>query len=532
MTLSRAGFAHAAMTEASEWLEAARRKKDPLEAALAQHVLGSAYALQLKVPEALTAYFEAAEFFRGHGDLGRYARILGQTASCLARGQANHRALELATDAQALAARLRVVRARYVAETALSIVYVNVRDFDKALFHLEEAQRFAHEDNDDVSKMMNAMYLGVLQYDMAVEHERAGQADAAERRAAAAHKLLMVGMEAAGFGYWRVVATAFSVVAGYAARAGDATFATELIEWFARAPAELRSTEQAFRFGAAQLLLDMLHGGKEVSAGFDALNKTYHEVPRHLRREFARVLGDSAKVKGSLALANHAYAAALVLDDEIQAQQAVSITSLARMRGELDQLRSAAQGTLDKLDDERRMRITLQRQVRILENAAHYDALTGLLNRRGLDEMVVDYWKNLDQAAPISVAYIDADGLKQINDQHGHAVGDTALKELARALKRAVRESDCLARYAGDEFVAVLPGTPFDTATVVSERLRATVMEIEPGSGTHPPLSVSIGFATLQQGERWEALLQRADVALYQAKREGRNRIRSASFGI
>jgi diguanylate cyclase (GGDEF)-like protein len=163
-----------------------------------------------------------------------------------------------------------------------------------------------------------------------------------------------------------------------------------------------------------------------------------------------------------------------------------------------------------------------------LEELATRDPLTGLDNRRGL---LLDASRLLPDDGPtpaIAVLVCDIDRFKHINDGHGHPVGDRVLVRFAElALGELRRDVDLLARWGGEEFVAVLPGAALEEALAVAERLRSAV-EAEPF--LVPPLrlhlTVSIGVATLASGERTLGpAIARADAALYAAKQAGRNRI-------
>ncbi|HVN77046.1 MAG TPA: diguanylate cyclase [Thermoanaerobaculaceae bacterium] len=168
-----------------------------------------------------------------------------------------------------------------------------------------------------------------------------------------------------------------------------------------------------------------------------------------------------------------------------------------------------------------------------LERLAVTDALTGLPNRRRLDERLAMEWQRRRRShAPLSLLVIDIDHFKAYNDRHGHLEGDDCLVRLAGAMHAVLREGvDLLCRLGGEEFVAVLPGSGPEEAGAVAERVRRQVEAFAVPHGaseTSPVVTVSVGWASTGSGEQCEgpdALLALADAALYRAKREGRNRV-------
>jgi diguanylate cyclase (GGDEF)-like protein len=143
---------------------------------------------------------------------------------------------------------------------------------------------------------------------------------------------------------------------------------------------------------------------------------------------------------------------------------------------------------------------------------ASTDPLTALPNRRSWDEQLArEIARARRTRAPLSIAFIDVDGLKAVNDEHGHLAGDALLQDCARAWEAHIRKEDVLARYGGDEFAVLLPACPLDEAEVVLERILSGT------TGT----SCSAGIAEWEPGESELDLLHRADKRLYQAKRMG-----------
>ena len=162
-----------------------------------------------------------------------------------------------------------------------------------------------------------------------------------------------------------------------------------------------------------------------------------------------------------------------------------------------------------------------------LHRLATRDSLTQAYNRRYLVERLeAEAARATRTGQPLAVLMIDADQFKTVNDRFGHATGDRVLQHIADACAASLRPYDLLARYGGEEFVVLLPETTLPQAGEVAERVLAAVaqMKLDMLAGEPLAVSVSIGAAVLASTDSGgAALLQRADVALYQAKRNGRN---------
>ncbi|EXJ13963.1 diguanylate cyclase domain-containing protein [Imhoffiella purpurea] len=168
-----------------------------------------------------------------------------------------------------------------------------------------------------------------------------------------------------------------------------------------------------------------------------------------------------------------------------------------------------------------------------LERLAVTDALTGLPNRRRLEEALGAEWRQaLRTDAPIAIAMIDIDEFKQYNDHYGHPKGDACLQMIATVMQKNIRESDVLARYGGEEFALVMPDTDISVARQIAARIRTEVAALaEPhAKARHGIVTVSLGLASEVPTARVSAeqLLKAADEALYEAKRAGRNRVVTA----
>lgn len=157
------------------------------------------------------------------------------------------------------------------------------------------------------------------------------------------------------------------------------------------------------------------------------------------------------------------------------------------------------------------------------------DALTGLHNRRFLDETLRrELLRASRKQSPVAVVLLDVDHFKRFNDTFGHEAGDLVLRHLATEMKRNVRTSDLACRYGGEEFCLVMPEISREDAVERCESLRLAVSRLQVRYGGQPlgPINISLGLAWFpQDGEQMDALLHAADLALYQAKRSGRNRL-------
>jgi diguanylate cyclase (GGDEF)-like protein len=160
-----------------------------------------------------------------------------------------------------------------------------------------------------------------------------------------------------------------------------------------------------------------------------------------------------------------------------------------------------------------------------LESDARIDELTGLGNPRLLDERLgVEAARRARYGTPLTILVMDLDGLKQINDKHGHLTGTAVLREVGEAVRHEIRETDVAFRYGGDEFVVLLPHTGMSDALAFAERLLGHIRSLRPHG---IPVSASMGVAAFDDAidDSIQAQLARADAATYAAKRTGGNRI-------
>ncbi len=172
----------------------------------------------------------------------------------------------------------------------------------------------------------------------------------------------------------------------------------------------------------------------------------------------------------------------------------------------------------------------LVEQIEWLRMRAFIDALTGVWNRGALFDLLNREMERMKRSkAELSIAMLDIDFFKKVNDEYGHPVGDDVLKELAERVKTAVRAYDAVGRYGGEEFLIVFPETDSEQGAAQGERIREAISN-KPFNlaGQEKTITVSLGVATRKPKESVEELVGRADQALYKAKRSGRNRVVSA----
>lgn len=219
-----------------------------------------------------------------------------------------------------------------------------------------------------------------------------------------------------------------------------------------------------------------------------------------------------------LAMAHHA---PLVFDPVIEMIHflfaAVVLSVIAMLAGDLSTMRLRL----------KQQKTDLQDAVRRIHKLATRDDLTGLINRRHMEELAeMEHRRAMRHGAAPCLCLIDLDHFKRVNDDHGHAAGDEALRLFARHAAASMRETDVLARWGGEEFLVMLPDTQPDEARMGFERLRRLLRRDEVwGERAHLRVSFSAGLTAWRPGESMRDALARADTALYQAKADGRDRL-------
>jgi len=169
----------------------------------------------------------------------------------------------------------------------------------------------------------------------------------------------------------------------------------------------------------------------------------------------------------------------------------------------------------------------LERREIAIRQISLTDALTGVGNRRHLDEtLAAEIVRAQRYSAPLSMVMLDIDHFKRVNDTWGHEAGDRVLQEVGKQLIALLRQTDTASRLGGEEFVVLMPSTKLEDAMASAERMRLALEQHV--IDNVPPVTASFGVASLVSGESGPAMLARADEALYAAKHEGRNRVKAA----
>jgi len=276
---------------------------------------------------------------------------------------------------------------------------------------------------------------------------------------------------------------------------------------------------------AAEMLHEARLRHQRVRQERDSARNALREVIPRMLAELASLDGQTGDFEGRLA--RHAQAI----------QGADTLESLAGVVSAMvDETRAVQQvvgSARTRLVEESRKAEHMQQRVQVLEtelkrlsDEVSTDALTRVANRRGLEQAFASEVARLARnPAPLSVGLIDIDNFKKLNDTLGHAAGDVALKSLAERVKAGLRPDDTVARFGGEEFVVLLPGLPADEAQDFLTRLqRSLTKSLFLHEKREVFVTFSAGVTALRAGEALQTALERADEALYEAKRTGKNR--------
>jgi diguanylate cyclase (GGDEF)-like protein len=334
----------------------------------------------------------------------------------------------------------------------------------------------------------------------------------------------VIGPDGLGNGNPRMAAEAqVRLARAYMAR-GDLDSAQVALDACAEALPEVAARYLTIRYHAALGRMHRLRGDHEaahatLTAGLRLAAESLRPMEQaDLLSELVLVYEDAGDLRAALTAHRQFHEAVMAQRDQVAERRGIVVNAqldVERVRQARDLARKRA-AELSALNE------TLQ------HDAAH-DALTGLLNRRGLDAILT---ARLGDQTDLAYVVADLDLFKSVNDDHSHPVGDEVLRRVSQLMTAAVRVGDVVARVGGEEFTLVLLDAPQERAEAVCERIRKTVAAY-PWHELSPALhvTVSLGGAMATPGEGARSLATRADAALYRAKRHGRNRVSFAPWG-
>ena len=279
---------------------------------------------------------------------------------------------------------------------------------------------------------------------------------------------------------------------------------------------------------AAELLADT----RQRQQTLQAQRRDARDALKNLLNRMLGEVDELGAQTGRFHLAVAGHADAIASADSLESLATVVTTMLQDSRD----VQSAVGRSQQRLQQDRDHASELEQRVRELESELRRlsdevstDALTQVANRRGLQTAFEAEQARSQRAgaalAPLAVALIDVDNFKKLNDSLGHAAGDVALKSLAAAVRERLRPVDHLARFGGEEFVVLMPGTALDEAQQALQRLqRALTASLFMHEGEDVFVTFSAGVTVWREGESLQTTLARADEAMYEAKRTGKNR--------
>ena len=554
---------HAALVLSREALAYARALRD--EGRVAQgHLHVGIFSMLLTDHDAATSGLEAAlAAFRRVGDRDGEARALVHLATTYQEQGRAHDALRSGFAGLAAARELGNTRVEGAALKNLGIIHEALCD-DTGAIELY-TQSLQLRDHDPAARTECLVSMGkalqrLERYEEALAHQRAAHASA--RAAGDARRecvaLIHIGGALVQLGRAEEAAGAFDEALGLAlaarerrsevrarhglgrtARAlGDAPAAARYLEAALRAAREAKDTwgEVRAQLDLAELSIDGARHAEALELLRSALHAARAAGLRMEERDIHALLVRAHESRGAHREALDAYRAYHELEravlNDTQARRAQALL----LRQEVEQARRAAEveralneelqrrnEALARLDEERQGLLD-----RVMQQARE-DALTGLANRRFLTERLVhEFNLAMRYAQPMTVVLADVDHFKRVNDTFSHAVGDVVLARIADILRENCRDVDTVARFGGEEFALILPGTGAQGAGILCERLRQLVQDA-PWSEVAPGLSVtlSLGISDIERDDTDEAeqLLKLADDRLSRAKTQGRNRV-------
>ncbi len=279
-------------------------------------------------------------------------------------------------------------------------------------------------------------------------------------------------------------------------------------------------------FSAESSLKELIFKQSNIKPGLLAAKDTL----RNMVSMFVSRLADITASTGNYQLKIETYQQQISASSDINELNNILeslVSDISAMSTDAKQNHDALEETQKKVAEAEKQINDLTIKLDYISEVAHEDFLTGALNRRGMDEAITREFERADRHnTPLAFAMLDIDHFKKINDTMGHSTGDKALAHLAKVVKTILRSTDVLARYGGEEFVILLPGSTQDDAiSVIANLQRELTKNFFLHNNERILITFSAGVAERLPGEDIDSILPRADAALYEAKKSGRNRV-------
>ena len=279
-------------------------------------------------------------------------------------------------------------------------------------------------------------------------------------------------------------------------------------------------------YNAESSLIELIYKQSNIKPGLIAAKETL----KGMMSSFVSGLADISRSTGTYQAKINQYQVQISETEDITQLNTILqnlVGDIREMNADAQNSHNAFEETQKKVEEAEKQINELSAKLDYISEVAHQDFLTGALNRRGMDEAIDREFERADRHnTPISLAMIDIDHFKKINDTMGHSTGDTALAHLAKVVKSILRSTDVLARYGGEEFVILLPGSKQnDAVNVVAGIQRDLTKNFFLHNNERVLITFSAGVAERVTGENIDSVLPRADAALYIAKQSGRNRV-------
>ena len=210
-------------------------------------------------------------------------------------------------------------------------------------------------------------------------------------------------------------------------------------------------------------------------------------------------------------------------------------TVLTKIIEETKELAETSQILQSQLDESAIELKSLRQELAQVQEMAKTDALTGLFNRQAFDHKLEEHIEtNKHSNSDLCLLFLDLDHFKQVNDTYGHQVGDNVLRYTANLMKQHISKNHCAARYGGEEMAIIMPNTPLKKAMEIAEKIRSSLaqhpLKRKGSKESIGIVTVSIGVSALKPNDSTESLIERADKAMYKAKKNGRNQVLSESL--